>query len=257
VRGPSTSARTGHAIPPRASCSCMRTTPGRSRTHASVTSPPSPTVRPSSAPSATYCVASAASARTCCVDWPGRRSELNGDVDPPALETRLDHPASVHLAGAERARQPQGDVEVAMIDGGRASTVTVGRPRLPRFGESRHAAKSRNRGDREGVIPAIMGEISCSVNMLRLTRRDPAARLRGERARVAHHTHRRRGMRARRSRSDPVGARHTGCTPLLGVVTVAVARFSGNPGPRASIGVSIAARWLAVYVFWSFAGGWR
>jgi len=42
---------------------------------------------------------------------------------------------------------------------------------------------------------------------------------------------------------------------LLGVVTVGVARFFGKSGSRASIGVSIATRWLAVYVLWGFAGG--
>jgi len=46
-----------------------------------------------------------------------------------------------------------------------------------------------------------------------------------------------------------------GALLILGVVTVAVARFFGKSGSRASIGVSIAARWLAVYVLWGFAGG--
>src|SRR5437870_1708051 len=36
----------------------------------------------------------------------GCRSELNGPVDTTALEARLDHPTSVHLEGAERARKP-------------------------------------------------------------------------------------------------------------------------------------------------------
>ena len=46
-----------------------------------------------------------------------------------------------------------------------------------------------------------------------------------------------------------------GALLVLGVVTVAVARFFGKSGSRASIGVSIAARWLTVYVLWGFAGG--
>jgi hypothetical protein len=42
---------------------------------------------------------------------------------------------------------------------------------------------------------------------------------------------------------------------VLGVVTVAMARFFGKSGSRASLGVSVAAHWLAAYVLWSFAGG--
>ena len=41
----------------------------------------------------------------------------------------------------------------------------------------------------------------------------------------------------------------------LGVVTVALARFFGKSGSRASVVVSVAAHWLAAYVLWSFAGG--
>lgn len=41
----------------------------------------------------------------------------------------------------------------------------------------------------------------------------------------------------------------------LGVVTVALARFFGRSGSRASVVVSVAAHWLAAYVLWSFAGG--
>ncbi|OLD39591.1 MAG: hypothetical protein AUI57_02760 [Candidatus Rokubacteria bacterium 13_1_40CM_2_68_8] len=46
-----------------------------------------------------------------------------------------------------------------------------------------------------------------------------------------------------------------GALLVLGGATVAVARFFGKSGSRASIVVSVVARWLAVYVLWSFAGG--
>jgi hypothetical protein len=42
---------------------------------------------------------------------------------------------------------------------------------------------------------------------------------------------------------------------VLSVVTVAIARYLGKSGSRASIVVSVAAHWLAAYVLWTFAGG--
>src|SRR5882724_8461718 len=86
-----------------------------------------------------------------------RRAELNGDVDPPTLETRLDQPASVHLERAERAWQPQRDVEVAMVDGARFDGHGRGGPASLGPAESRHAAKGRNRGEPGGWHPAIIG----------------------------------------------------------------------------------------------------
>ena len=41
----------------------------------------------------------------------------------------------------------------------------------------------------------------------------------------------------------------------LGIVAVAVARFFGKTGSRASVLVSVVAYWLAAYVLWSFAAG--
>ena len=76
-----------------------------------------------------------------------------------------------------------------------------------------------------------------------------------ERARVAHHTHRRPRTRRKGHAVTRWALATLGALLLLGVVTVAVARFFGKSGSRASIGVSIAARWLAVYVLWGFAGG--
>lgn len=42
---------------------------------------------------------------------------------------------------------------------------------------------------------------------------------------------------------------------LLGAGGVALARFFGRSGSRASILVSVVAHWLCAYVLWSFAGG--
>ena len=42
---------------------------------------------------------------------------------------------------------------------------------------------------------------------------------------------------------------------LLGLGAVTLARLFGKSGSRASVGVSIAAHWLAAYVLWSFAAG--
>ena len=41
----------------------------------------------------------------------------------------------------------------------------------------------------------------------------------------------------------------------LGVLGVAVGRFSGRSGSRLSIQISVVAHWLAAYVLWSFAAG--
>ncbi|PYM90400.1 MAG: hypothetical protein DME04_22990 [Candidatus Rokuibacteriota bacterium] len=46
-----------------------------------------------------------------------------------------------------------------------------------------------------------------------------------------------------------------GALLVLGIATVAVARFFGKSGSRASVVASIAAHWLGAYVLWSFAGG--
>ncbi|HYS15566.1 MAG TPA: hypothetical protein VET45_01460 [Candidatus Binatia bacterium] len=46
-----------------------------------------------------------------------------------------------------------------------------------------------------------------------------------------------------------------GALLLLGVAAVMLARFFGKSGSRASLGVSVVARWLAAYVLWSFAAG--
>ena len=40
-----------------------------------------------------------------------------------------------------------------------------------------------------------------------------------------------------------------------GAVAVALARFFGRSGSRASILVSVVAQWLGAYVLWTFAGG--
>lgn len=46
-----------------------------------------------------------------------------------------------------------------------------------------------------------------------------------------------------------------GALLVLSVVTVAVARFFGKSGSRASVVMSLVAHWLAAYVLWTFAGG--
>jgi len=46
-----------------------------------------------------------------------------------------------------------------------------------------------------------------------------------------------------------------GALLVLGIATVAFARFFGKSGSRASIGVSVVSHWLAAYVLWSFAAG--
>ncbi len=40
-----------------------------------------------------------------------------------------------------------------------------------------------------------------------------------------------------------------------GAVAVAIARFFGTSGSRASILVTVVAQWLGAYVLWTFAGG--
>jgi hypothetical protein len=42
---------------------------------------------------------------------------------------------------------------------------------------------------------------------------------------------------------------------LLGIATIALARLLGKSESRGSVVVSIASRWLAAYVLWSFGGG--
>ncbi|MBI4594600.1 MAG: hypothetical protein HY728_10330 [Candidatus Rokubacteria bacterium] len=42
---------------------------------------------------------------------------------------------------------------------------------------------------------------------------------------------------------------------LAGAATVAVARFFGKSGSRASVLVSVVAHWLGAYAVWNFAGG--
>jgi hypothetical protein len=42
---------------------------------------------------------------------------------------------------------------------------------------------------------------------------------------------------------------------VAGGVTVAVARFFGKSGSRASVLVSVVAYWLGAYALWNFAGG--
>src|SRR5207253_2183909 len=75
----------------------------------------------------------------------GRRAELHADVDPSALEARLDQPACVHLERAQCARQAERDVEVTMVD--RARLDGDGDAVAARLSpaESRHAAKRRMR----------------------------------------------------------------------------------------------------------------
>jgi len=84
-------------------------------------------------------------------------AELNGDVDPPALETRLDQTARVHLERGERARKSQRDVEVPMVDGARFDRQGDRVPARLGPAESRHAAKARNRGSPSGCHPVIIG----------------------------------------------------------------------------------------------------
>src|SRR5256712_13089524 len=43
-----------------------------------------------------------------------------------------------------------------------------------------------------------------------------------------------------------------GALLVLGIATVAFARFFGKSGSRASIGVSVVSHWLAAYLPWSF-----
>src|SRR5436309_565694 len=105
--------------------------------------------------------------------------------------------------------------------------------------------------------------------MLRLTPSDPAAKL-PRRARACRSSH----SSSAEDAAERSGIRHGGCAAgrlrarvtrwalvalgallVLGGATVALARFFGKSGSRASIVVSVVARWLAVYVLWSFAGG--
>jgi len=46
-----------------------------------------------------------------------------------------------------------------------------------------------------------------------------------------------------------------GALLVLGIATVALARFFGRSGFRAAILVSVVAYWLGAWVLWSFAGG--
>lgn len=46
-----------------------------------------------------------------------------------------------------------------------------------------------------------------------------------------------------------------GALLILGIATLALARFFGRSGSRAAILVSVVAHWLGAWVLWSFVGG--
>lgn len=46
-----------------------------------------------------------------------------------------------------------------------------------------------------------------------------------------------------------------GALLLIGLGALALARFLGRSGSRASLAVSVLAQWLGAYVLWNFAGG--
>src|SRR5206468_3980371 len=83
--------------------------------------------------------------------------ELDGDLHVPALETRLHHTTCVHLEAGEGAWEPEGHVEVSVVEGPRFHS-DCDRPGADlRPTESRHAPKGRDMPGAGGCHLAILG----------------------------------------------------------------------------------------------------
>src|SRR5207253_5767967 len=67
--------------------------------------------------------------------------ELHGDLDAPALETRLNETTRVHLEAGEGARQAQRHIEVTVVERPRFHSDRDRPGADLRPTESRHAAK--------------------------------------------------------------------------------------------------------------------
>jgi hypothetical protein len=82
----------------------------------------------------------------------GERGDLDDDVDPAPLQAGADHASRLQLQRGQRARQPQGDVEMAVIDRARLHADDEGVAANLRAPEPGHAADHRMQQDRRNSL---------------------------------------------------------------------------------------------------------